>query len=74
MHLVPSRRTLLVAGVLIVLHALMWWRVVSYNVQYDAGDITWWLVAFWILPIAAAILLIVSVLRRVTAHARKDEE
>ena len=74
MRLLPRPRVLAAAAILIVLHLLMWWRVVAENIQYDAGDVSWWLVAFLVLPIAATVLLVGDFIRILMILKRKGRQ
>ena len=43
-------------------HLLAWGWVVWSDIQYDSGNVLWWLVAFRVLPAAALIALVLSFL------------
>ncbi len=58
-----TKRAWAAAFALLGLHFLSWWWVSSQNVQYDSGNILWWLVAFLVFPAAAALALLFSVVR-----------
>jgi hypothetical protein len=44
-------------------HLLAWGWVVWSDIQYDSGNVLWWLVAFLVLPAVALIALVLSFLR-----------
>lgn len=59
----PSKVAILWAFALCVLHVLMAIYVVLENVLYDERGIigiSWWLVNFWVFPIIAVLLLLIS--------------
>jgi hypothetical protein len=58
-----SKRVWAVALALIGLHFLSRWWVASHNIEYDSGNILWWLVAFKIFPAVAVIVMLFSVVR-----------
>ena len=62
-HPIVSRRAVIAAMLLIAAHlaALEWvnWQ----NIQYDSGNILWWLVAFLVFPALALIWVLISLTR-----------
>ena len=44
-------------------HFLAWAWVSWQNVQYDSGNILWWMVAFLVLPAAALVCILTSAAR-----------
>ena len=60
---VISRRAFVSAVSLVAAHFLAWQWVVLQNIQYDSGNILWWVVAFFILPAVALTCVLVSLAR-----------
>ena len=61
-----SRRAAIAAAALVVLHLIAAGYVQATDMAYDQGDtvgLLWWLVAFWVLPVIASVVLAVSLVR-----------
>ncbi len=73
-----SSKAIKVAAALVVLHFLAAWYVWSTNMSYDQGDLLgllWWLVAFWILPVFAVLIMLLNIfVRRLTNYPDKGFE
>jgi len=73
---VVSRKAAITAGALIALHFLAWWYVSFKNMAYDQGDIEgllWWVVAFWILPVFALLILLINFAVRLLTNHTDDQ-
>ncbi len=58
-----SSKAAIVAGALVILHLIATVYVQATDMAYDRGDMVgllWWLVAFWVLPVIALIVLAMS--------------
>jgi hypothetical protein len=61
-----SRRAAIAAATLVVLHLIATGYVLATDMAYDQGDtmgLLWWLVAFWVLPVIASVVVVVSLFR-----------
>ena len=66
-----SKRAAIAAVALVAAHLLAFTYVEATDMTYDRGDLLgllWWLVIFWVLPILAALVLLVSVARHLNDH------
>ncbi|HYI39941.1 MAG TPA: hypothetical protein VE053_06450 [Allosphingosinicella sp.] len=58
-----SSKAAIAAAALVVLHLIATVYVQATGMAYDQGDMVgllWWLVAFWVLPVIALIVLAMS--------------
>ena len=71
MRIAVSKRAVLTAAILVACHVLAFAYVEATNMLYDQGDLLgllWWLVAFWVFPLLAGLVLIVSVAGHLHDH------
>lgn len=69
-----TKRAWVASLALLSLHFLSWWWVSSQNIQYDSGNILWWLVAFLVFPAASVVVILFSVVRGLTGRRTKFGE
>lgn len=71
-----SRKVVAAAIGLATSHFVVWWYVWYKSIPYDQGDLEgllWWLVAFWVLPIFACLIIVANFsCRWLTNHSEDD--